>query len=51
MLIVEATKRSVGDLQKTDLEGKRVLVGPDTHANILKAAKAQFHIHEFAYTA
>ena len=28
MLVVEAAKKSVGDLQKADLEGKRVLVGP-----------------------
>jgi len=26
MLVVEARKKSVGDLQKADLEGKRVLV-------------------------
>ena len=28
MLLVEAAKKSVGDLQRADLEGKRVLVGP-----------------------
>ena len=28
MLVVEAAKKSVGDLQKADLEGKRVLVSP-----------------------
>lgn len=30
MLLVEAAKKSVGDLQKADLEGKRVLVRPTT---------------------
>ena len=33
MLLVEAAKKSVGDLQKADLEGKRVLVGPQISAH------------------
>ena len=40
MLIVEAAKKSVGDLQKADLEGKRVLVGPDTPCEYLESRKA-----------
>lgn len=40
MLIVEAAKKSVGDLQKADLEGKRVLVGPDTPCEYLESCKA-----------
>ena len=44
MLVVEAAKKSVGDLQKADLEGKRVLVGPQRSVLFVIAANYHFHI-------
>ena len=45
MLVVEAAKKSVGDLQKADLEGKRVLVGPQISSLLTDAANKRFHIY------